>query len=136
MFDSYIILNRKPKIIIIIVVYILIFFCIYIYFSLNKITVTFYHSRYSYVKEIDDNYYLKLDVGFDDVNNIIDGNIIYINDNMYKYQIYKLEEGINNDSQIMYLEVFDFDEKYKINNYGVEVKIQEKNVKLIENIFV
>lgn len=136
MFDSYIILNRKPKIIIIIFVYVLICFSFYLLYLSNTLIYTSYYCSNSTVINVDNEYYLKMIVELDKLNLVTKKKRLYFADsnNQYNYQVYKIEEGINNDSKIVYLKVFEIDNSYKINNYGIKIKIKEKSTKLINYI--
>lgn len=134
MLDSYIILNRQPKIII------KIFYCVSILLTflslylLTTLTYTSYYSNNSYVTFIDKNYYLKLKVQVDKLNLITTNHQIILDNNIYNYQVYKIENDITNNSQIVYLKIANLDESYKINNYGIKIKIEENTQKIIQYI--
>lgn len=134
MLDSYIILNRQPKIII------KIFYCVSILLTflslylLTTLTYTSYYSNNSYVTFIDKSYYLKLKVQVDKLNLITTNHQIILDNNIYNYQVYKIENDITNNSQIVYLKIANLDESYKINNYGIKIKIEENTQKIIQYI--
>lgn len=134
MLDSYIILNRQPKIII------KIFYCVSILLTflslylLTTLTYTSYYSNNSYVTFIDKSYYLKLKVQVDKLNLITTNHQIILDNNIYNYQVYKIENDITNNSQIVYLKIANLDEYYKINNYGIKIKIEENTQKIIQYI--
>ena len=130
MFDSYIILNRKPHIIIVIFIYIFIIFLLYLFYFLNTYTFTLYYSNTSFIKYVDGDYYLMIDAELKDSDLILKGEEIYLNDKLYKYQIYRIDEGIN-DTQVIYLKIFNIEEDYKIDNFAIKIKIFDRKVKLI-----
>ena len=133
MLDSYIILNRNPKIIIKLFTYTsLALFILLIYLS-NIINYTSYFKTYSCITFIDDNYYLKIVIPVDKLNLITTKNQIILDNNIYNYQVYKIvniKKDIN--SQIVYLKIDNLESSYKINNYSVKVKIIEEEKKIIE----
>lgn len=133
MLDSYIILNRNPKIIIKLFTYTsLALFILLIYLS-NIINYTSYFKTYSCITFIDNNYYLKIVIPIDKLNLITTKNQIILDNNIYNYQVYKIvniKKDIN--SQIVYLKIDNLESSYKINNYSVKVKIIEEEKKIIE----
>lgn len=133
MLDSYIILNRNPKIIIKLFTYTsLALFVLLIYLS-NIINYTSYFKTYSCITFIDNNYYLKIVIPIDKLNLITTKNQIILDNNIYNYQVYKIvniKKDIN--SQIVYLKIDNLESSYKINNYGTKVKIIEEEKKIIE----
>lgn len=133
MLDSYIILNRNPKIIIKLFTYTsLALFVLLIYLS-NIINYTSYFKIYSCITFIDNNYYLKIVIPIDKLNLITTKNQIILDNNIYNYQVYKIVNDKNdNNSQIVYLKIDNLESSYKINNYSVKVKIIEEEKKIIE----
>lgn len=133
MLDSYIILNRNPKIIIKLFTYTsLALFVLLIYLS-NIINYTSYFKTYSYITFIDNNYYLKIITPINKLKQITTKNQIILDNNIYNYQVYKIVNDKNdNNSQIVYLKIDNLESSYKINNYSVKVKIIEEEKKIIE----
>lgn len=133
MFEKYVIINRKPKIIMKIFVYnILVLMVLSVYLS-REISYTSYYSIYSYIFYSNNEYYLKLIVPIDKINLIIEQNMLNIEDNAYNYEVNEIDSNvINNNSQVIYLKVYKLDSSYKINNYMVKVKFKEKTKKLID----
>lgn len=131
MIDKYIILNRQPKILLYIFWLIILLFSIISIYIFNTLTYTSYYSNNSLIVLKDNHYYLKLKIKIEDLKLLRKKNQIFVDDNIYNYQIYKIEENIDNNSQIIYLEINNLDDSYKINNYGIKIKIEKSRKKII-----
>lgn len=63
---------------------------------------------------------------YNDIDYITNNNYLYINDKKYKYEIYSIEEDINNQNNIYYKEInLNINlENYNIDNNILEIKIK------------
>ena len=135
MLDKYIILNRKPNIIIHIFIYTSILFIILIIYLSNILTYTSYYSKNSYITYINNNYFLKINIPINKLNLITTQNEIILDKIKYNYQIYKIDNNIkDNDYQTVYLEIYNLKESYKFNNYCIKVFLKEQDQKIIDYI--
>ena len=126
MLDSYIILNRKHTYIIKIYYYILIIFTLILtYFIFTTIHITYFKNT-SIITLNNNKYYLKLIIPLKKINLITENNFLIIKDKKYNYQIKKIKPHKKN-KLLIYLEIKNLDNSYKINNYRIDVKIKEEN---------
>lgn len=135
MLDKYIILNRKPTIIISIFIYTFILFIALILYLSNILTYTSYYKKNSCITYINNNYLLKLDIPIDKLNLVTKQNQIILDKNKYKYQVYKIDNNItSNNYQTVYLEIYNLEDSYKFNNYCIKVLLKDKEQKIINYI--
>lgn len=139
MIDGYIIMNRRTNLIIKMFVFNISIIIILVIWGVN----TFYYQSYFHIhsKLINFNSYYLLEVLIPEkeVNQIINKNVLLIGDQVYNYSVYQVSNNIvyrDNINYIkLYLDVFYLEEKYKINNYQIEIKIPAYNKKII-NYFI
>ena len=132
MIDEYIIINRKPKIIIKIFIYNIMFLMMLVIYLSNILTYTSYYSTNSYIFCSNNKYYLKLIIPIDKINLIVKKESLIINDEIYNYSIYKIDSNaINDNNIIIYLKVYGLKGSYKINNYIVKIKVEGERKKII-----
>lgn len=139
MIDGYIIMNRRTDLIIKMFVFNISIIIILVIWGVN----TFYYQSYFHIhsKLINFNSYYLLEVLIPEkeVNQIINKNVLLIGDQVYNYSVYQVSNNIvyrDNINYIkLYLDVFYLEEKYKINNYQIEIKIPAYNKKII-NYFI
>lgn len=133
MIDEYIIINRKPKIIIKIFIYNIMFLMMLVIYLSNILTYTSYYSTNSYIFCSNNKYYLKLIIPIDKINLIVKKESLIINDEIYNYSIYKIDSNaINDNNIIIYLKVYGLKGSYKINNYIVKIKVEGERKKIID----
>ena len=139
MIDGYIIMNRKTNLIIKMFVFNISIIIILVIWGIN----TFYYQSYFHIhsKLINFNSYYLLEVLIPEkeVNQITKENVLLIGDKVYNYSVYKIDDSIiyrDNINYIkLYLDVYDLEEKYMINNYRLDIKIPKENKKII-NYFI
>ena len=83
MIDEYIIINRKPKIIIKIFIYNIMFLMMLVIYLSNILTYTSYYSTNSYIFCSNNKYYLKLIIPIDKINLIVKKESLIINVEIY-----------------------------------------------------
>lgn len=125
--DMYGVVSNKnifklPKYIIVLLIFLLIVFIFLINYK-----VSLYDSYNASVTKIGEDYYVKVYMEYDQ-SSLLDNNQIYINSDLYKYKIYRIDEPIViNDN--LYLNVYldiKLDENKKINNYPLVMKQELK----------
>lgn len=139
MIDGYIIMNRKTNLIIKMFVLNISIIIILVIWGVN----TFYYQSYFHIhsKLINFNSYYLLEVLIpeEEVNQITEGNVLLIGDKVYNYSVYNISDSITYQDNVnyikLYLDVYCLDEKYRINNYRLDIKIPKENKKII-NYFI
>lgn len=136
MIDSYIILNRKVKpIMIIFILNICIITCLLIW-GINTLEYQNFFHIHSKIIKLNSYYFLEVLIPVKEVNQIINESNLFIGDVDYNYSVYKVDDNIiykdNINYQKAYLNVNKLDDKYLINNYRIEIKIPTKKQKLIK----
>jgi hypothetical protein len=131
MIDKYIILNRQPKILLYTFCFVTLLLSVIVIYTFNTLTYTSYYSTNSLIVYKDNNYYIKLKVKLENLELLKNKNELLLDDNIYKYRIYKIESNIHINSQNVYLKINNLDNSYKINNYGVKIKIEKNKKKII-----
>lgn len=134
--DMYKIVSNKsifklPKYIIIILVILLIL----LIFILNY-KVCLYDSYDGIITKIGEEYYVKVYMELDK-SFFLDNNQIYIDNNLYNYDIYKIEGEPKVIGNNLYLDVYlniDLEENKKINNYPLIIKQEKKNEKIFKTL--
>ena len=136
MIDSYIILNRKTNTIIKIFILNIIIVVVLFIWGINKFEYKSFFHIHSKIINFNSYYVLEVLIPVKEVNQIKDQNILYIEDAIYTYNIYKIDNDIvyqnNINHQKIYLKVNNLDEKYLINNYRLEIKIPNNKKTIIE----
>ena len=133
MIDSYIILNRKVRpVIIVFILNICIIICLLIW-GINTLEYQNFFHIHSKIIKLNSYYFLEVLIPVKEVNQIIGENNLFIGDEVYSYSIYKIDDNIiykdNTNYQKIYLNVDRLDDKYLINNYRIEIKIPTKKQK-------
>jgi hypothetical protein len=95
----------------------------------------YYDSKGVIVRD-DDNYYIKLAVGLDDLNKVTNNNLLFINNHPYQYQVEIISDNLYVDNMYLYnyKEVWLYSDLPKdklILNNVVDLKIKYQTVKLI-----
>lgn len=138
MIDSYIILNRKPKLII--QIFVINFFIIvgFVIWGINTFEYQTSFQTHSKILNFNSYYYLELLIPEEEVNTITNHNKMIMNNKEYIYHIHKINPNIvdvnNNNYQFVYLEIENLEEKYQKNGYQVEVKFLKEEKKIIDYI--
>lgn len=134
--DNEIILNRKvgPLVyvyimIIIVIMLSLIIFCLLCYYK------TYYTIRGVVIYEED--FYIRIYVPIEDIKYIADNDIVRINKRDYKYSIFSIDSEYftdnNNTYQIVKVKV-DLDNKYRFNNFTMDLNFLRDNKRIIDYI--
>lgn len=134
--DMYKIVSNKsifnlPKYIIIILISLLIL----LIFILNY-KVSLYDSYDGIITKIGEEYYVKVYMELDK-SFFLDNNQIYIDDDLYNYDIYKIEGEPIVIENNLYLEVYlsiNLKENKKINNYPLIIKQEKKNETIFKTL--
>lgn len=136
MIDKYIILNRRPKLIIQLFILNIIFITGLIIWCINTISYqNFFHIN-SKISNLNSYYFLKVLIPVKEVNKIINKKELWINNKKYTYVTSKIDNKViyknNENYQTLYLDINNLEEKYKIDNYHLEIKIADNPKKIIE----
>lgn len=136
MIDSYIIINRKPSLIIKLFIYNILFLTLLVIWCINTF---YYHSFFqvhSQILRINSLYCLEVLIPVEGVNIITSKSKIEIASKIYNYQVYKIDPNAfydgNKNYQKLYLKIDDLEDFYKINGYQMEVKIEKTSKKIID----
>ena len=122
MFDKYILLNQKQKNFQIFYLGFALLLSFIFILVIFKLKFTPYFVKKAEIKFIENNYYLKLNVNVSDLELISSINRVIIDGNGYFYKIFKIE--YNNGSKIVvYLDVFNLSDKYKVSNNILLIKL-------------
>lgn len=135
MIDGYIILNRRTKLIMNLFIFNIGIIVAFVIWGIN----TFYYQSYFYIhsKILNFNSYYLLEVLIPEkeVNQIIKEDKLLIGDSVYSYAVSDVGNDIiyqNNTNYFqVYLEVFELDDIYKINNYRLEIRIPKEKKRII-----
>ena len=136
MIDSYIILNRKPSIILKVYLFNIILIIIIVIWGIN----TFYYQNYfqihSEISNFNSFYFLEVLIPVKEVNQITKQNKIIIDKKEYYYQVYKINPDIiyknNINYQKIYLEVNALEDFYQKKGYHVVAKIPKERKRIID----
>ena len=131
--ESYALYSKDYKITTyLFIIFVLILFSAYTLSNYNY--KTFYYT-YGIINNIDDKYYLVVLNDINDNSYLINNNHLFIDDNKYLYQIYKIEEELkieeNLNYQIFYLDI-NLEQKYLKNNLIVNIKILKEDKPIIK----
>lgn len=136
MIDKYIVLKRKPKIIVRLFILNIIFLTGLIIWCINTVSYQNFFHIHSKVLNLNSYYFLKVLIPVKEVNEITNQKTLWINNKMYYYKVIKQDNKIiykeHKNYQTIYLEVKNLEKKYKINNYHLELKIAKKPKKIIK----
>ena len=134
MIDSYIIINRKPKFIIKIFLFITILIILLVIWAINTLYINSFINVQSHIINSNSYFLLKVLVPQKEVKKITSNKLI-LNNKLYNYTIYRTEDKITYKNNINYLTLYliihNLEEEYKINGYHTEVKIIKKKEKII-----
>ena len=132
---SYVILNRKPSLIIKIFIFNIIILVSLIIWGINTLYYQTYLTFLSKVVNYNDKYVLEILTPISKVTQIKNQNKIIIDKNIYNYQIYEIDNNIvfinNTNHQKIYLEIPNLSTNYLINGYKMDVKFPGKKQKII-----
>lgn len=132
---SYIILNRKPSLIIKIFIFNIIMLISLIIWGINTLYYQTYLTFLSKVVNYNDKYVLEILTPISKVPQIKNQNKIIIDKNIYYYQIYEIDNNVvfinNTNHQKIYLEIPNLSDNYLINGYKMDVKFPGKKQKII-----
>lgn len=134
MLDKYIIINRKPKIIIYTFLLITIILLVLSLQILYNVPYTFYYEHDANIIRDKNEYYLKLTIPITKFKIVTNNNNILIGKTKYNYQVINIDNNLTNNNEItIYLKINSLDKKYKYNNYSIEIKIEEENNTIINH---
>lgn len=134
--NSYIIMNRKPSIVINAFLLNILILIMFVIWGIN----TFYYQPFiqihSKLINLNSFYYMKVLVPVKEVNQITNQNQIIIDSKKYNYQIYKIDNNCQykdgTNYQMVYLKVLNLDKLYLIDGYEVDGKILKEKSKIID----
>lgn len=136
MVDGYIILNRKPSLIIKAFTFNILVLLILVIWGINTLSFYSFFHIHSQILNLNNSYYLEVLIPAKEVKTVTNNKKIFINTKEYQYRIYEVEPKIvyenNQNYQRVYLEIYDLEESYKINGYQLEVKIEKDKKKIID----
>ena len=136
MVDTYIILNRKPKLLIRVFIVNIFFLTGLVIFCINTLSYQLYFQIHSQVFNLNSYYYLKVLIPVKEVNEITKQNKLWIDTKSYYYKVVNESNDITYRHGInyltLYLKVDNLDEKYLRNGYHLDVKIKKNNMLLKE----
>ena len=136
MIDSYIILNRKPSIVIKFFLLQVFFLTVLVIFGINTYTYQDYFQIHSVFVYQDSYYFLEVLIPTKEVNKITNQNKLWINAKEYQYQVSEVTNQViyqNDENYVkLYLKVFNVEEEYLKNGYHVKVKFYKKTRKIID----
>lgn len=139
MIDGYIILNRKTKLIMNLFIFNIGVIIVFIIWAINTFYYQSYFHIHSKILNLNSYYLLEVLIPEKEVNQIIKENKLLIGERGYTYSVFDISDDIiyqNNTNYFqMYLEVYELDEVYKVNNYRLEIKIPKERKKII-NYFI
>lgn len=130
MIETYILLNRQPKIIsklFLFNIFILITLIIYASFTFRYTSYFYSTSKITFKNNI---YLLKITTSINNLDVVAKNKNIIINNKEYMYEIYEIES--TDKDQEIYLKVFNLEEYYLIDNYSVNIKIERNSKVLID----
>lgn len=139
MIDGYIIMNRRTSLIIKMFVLNISIIIILVIWGINTFYYQSYFQIHSKLINFNSYYLLEVLVPEKEVNQITKENVLLIGNKTYNYNIYKVSDNIVYKDNInyikLYLDVSCLEDKYKINNYRLNIKIPRENKKII-NYFI
>ena len=140
MIDKYIILNRKPKMIINLFFINIFLLTGFVIWGINTFTYTNYFLFHSQFLSQNSYYFLEVLVPVKEVKQIMNQNTLWINETNYSYRFLKKDDKVvyqDGGNYInVYLEIFDIDNEYLIDGYHLEVKFclrSDKIINLLKN---
>lgn len=138
MIDSYIILNRKPRLILKLFVIIIFGLMILVIWGINTFQYHSFFHIHSQILKINNLYYLEILVPAKEVQFVTNKTILEMNSKKYNYQVYQIDQNVvylNNANYLkVYLKVVDLEQTYQFNGYQVEVIIEKERKKIIDYI--
>ena len=136
MIDSYIIMNRKTKLITNMFIFNICIIMILIIWGINTLEYQSYFHIHSKILSFNSYYLLEVLVPAKEVNQVIKENELLIGKKTYNYTIYKIDNTITYQKDInyqkIYLEVSNLEDNYKVNNFRIDIKIPAYKKKIIE----
>ncbi len=136
MIDGYIILNRKVTLIIKFFLLSIGIIIVLFIWGINTLEYKCFFHIHSKIINFNSYYVLEVLIPVKEVKQIVEQNILYIGDKEYNYVIYDIEDKIiyknNINYQRLYLEVYNLEEEYLIDNYRLDIKILKDEKIIIE----
>lgn len=134
MIDTYIIQNRKAKLISEVFICNILILILLVVYVINNFTYTFYFSQTSKMRYVDNKFLLVINTQISNIETITKNRKIIINNKEYMYCIEKIEDDIdyNGEYQNIYLKIYNLEDDYLIDNYRVDVKILKGRKKIID----
>ena len=136
MIETYILLNRQPKITTKLFIYINLFLIILIIYVLTNYQYTIYFNSNAQIKYNNNQFLAKIKTSNKNIKTISQNNKIIINNKEYTYKIYNIDEipiyEDNQEHQIVYLKIYNLEDYYKIDNYSIDIKIEKSRQKIFD----
>ena len=136
MIDSYLIENRKTTPIIKLFLFNICLIIGFLIWGINTYPYKSFFHIHSKITNFNSYYVLEVLIPVKEVNQIINQNYLFIESKIYYYKLISKENNIiyknNQNYQKIYLEIYNLDEKYLINNYQLEITIPKETKTIIK----
>ena len=136
MIDSFVILNRKPSIVIKFFLLQVFFLTALVIFGINTYTYQDFFQIHSVFVYQDSYYFLEVLIPVKEVNKITNQNKLWIDSKVYQYQVFEVDNQViyqNDENYVkIRLKIFNLEEKYLKNGYHVKVKFYFGSKKIID----
>ena len=136
MIETYVLLNRKPKIITKLFIYTNLFLILLTIYVLINYQYTIYFNSNAQIKYNNNQFLLKIKTSNNNIKTISQNNKIIIDNKEYIYKIYNINESLtykdNQEYQIVYLEIFNLEDYYKVDNYSLDIKIEKSRQTILD----
>ena len=130
MIDKYIILNRKPTILIKLFICNIIFLTGLIIWSINTFSYQKYFLVHSQISSLNSYYCIKVLIPVKEVNKITSQNTLWINNKIYQYRVVKKDNKITYKNKTNYLNLYlvinHLEKEYQIDGYRIDVLFKKE----------
>ena len=140
MIDKYIILNRKPRLVIVLFLIQLFLLTGFVTWGINTFSYQNYSLFHSRILSQNSYYFLEVLVPVKEVNRVMNQNVLWINDNRYNYRFVRRDDSVIYQDDInyvkVYLEIVDLKDEFLIDGYHLDIKLclsSDKIVNLLKN---
>lgn len=128
MIDRYVILKRKPPIIMKLFICIIFFLTVLVICSINTFHFLLFRQVHSQILYKNNLFLLEVLIPAKEVNVITNQTKMRIGAEEYNYQVYEIDPNVvyeeNTNYRKLYLLVDDLDESYQVNGYQIDIKIE------------
>ena len=130
MIDRYIILHRKPRVLMKVFIFNIFLLTGLVIWGINTFMYQNYFQVHSQVLNLNSYYFLEVLIPVKEVNTVTYQNKLWINKKEYHYRV--IDQGNNityldGDNYLtLYLAVDDLEKMYQINGYHIDIRIAKK----------